>query len=178
MGAEYEGVSRTVPVPADGLSASRVLFLLGRSLLFLAGAFLLRSLTDRGVLPPALGFGLGNIVTLFTEFPVNIPLPWAVRGLLFCTTVGLTFGLWPAAKAAVDSFLLMGPTGSGAPHVGDFEGGQWHGWTSRDLTLPPANHWQASTYQAVNGAYSAWCGEASYLASERARDGAHTEAEM
>jgi putative ABC transport system permease protein len=53
-----------------------------------------------GIAGVALGFGLGNIVTLFTEFPVNIPLPWAVRGLLFCTTVGLIFGLWPAMKAS------------------------------------------------------------------------------
>jgi len=53
-----------------------------------------------GVAGVALGFGLGNIVTLFTQFPVNIPLDWAVRGLLFCTSVGLTFGLWPAFKAS------------------------------------------------------------------------------
>ncbi len=53
-----------------------------------------------GIVGVALGFGLGNIVTLFTEFPVNIPLPWAIRGLLFCSTVGLTFGLWPAMKAS------------------------------------------------------------------------------
>jgi len=53
-----------------------------------------------GIAGVALGFGLGNIITLFTEFPVNIPLPWAIRGLLFCSTVGLTFGLWPAMKAS------------------------------------------------------------------------------
>jgi putative ABC transport system permease protein len=46
------------------------------------------------------GFGLGNIVTLFTEFSVSVPLEWAVRGLLFCTAVGLTFGMWPAMKAS------------------------------------------------------------------------------
>jgi len=53
-----------------------------------------------GIAGVAVGFGLGNIVTLFTEFPVSIPLDWAVRGLLFCTTVGLVFGLWPALKAS------------------------------------------------------------------------------
>jgi putative ABC transport system permease protein len=53
-----------------------------------------------GVLGVAVGFGLGNLVTLFTEFPVNVPLDWAVRGLVFCTVVGLTFGLWPAMKAS------------------------------------------------------------------------------
>ena len=53
-----------------------------------------------GVLGVIVGFGLGNIVTLFTEFPVNVPMDWAVRGLVFCTAVGLTFGLWPAVKAS------------------------------------------------------------------------------
>ena len=53
-----------------------------------------------GVLGVIVGFGLGNIVTLFTEFPVNVPMDWAVRGLFFCTIVGLTFGLWPAVKAS------------------------------------------------------------------------------
>jgi len=53
-----------------------------------------------GVLGVAAGFGLGNIVTLFSDFAVSVPLDWAVRGLLFCTAVGLTFGMWPAVKAS------------------------------------------------------------------------------
>ena len=43
------------------------------------------------------------------------------------------------AKAAGDSFLVMGPWGSGAPYVGNFETGTWgdpawHGWTGVDLS--------------------------------------------
>jgi putative ABC transport system permease protein len=53
-----------------------------------------------GVLGVATGFGLGNIVTLFTDFPVSVPMNWAVNGLIFCTVVGLTFGMWPAMKAS------------------------------------------------------------------------------
>jgi putative ABC transport system permease protein len=53
-----------------------------------------------GVLGVAVGFALGNVVTFFTEFAVSVPLPWAVRGLVFCTAVGLTFGMWPAVRAA------------------------------------------------------------------------------
>ena len=53
-----------------------------------------------GVLGVAAGFGLGNIVTLFTDFAVNVPLDWAVHGLVFCTVVGLTFGMWPAVRAS------------------------------------------------------------------------------
>ncbi len=53
-----------------------------------------------GLIGVTVGFGLGNIVTIFTGFPVNIPMEWAVRGLMFCTIVGLTFGMWPALKAS------------------------------------------------------------------------------
>ncbi len=53
-----------------------------------------------GVVGVAVGFGLGNIVTLFTDFAVNVPMNWAVIGVAFCTTIGLTFGLWPAMKAS------------------------------------------------------------------------------
>ena len=35
-----------------------------------------------------------------TEFAVEIPWPWAVHGLVFCTAVGLVFGMWPAVKAS------------------------------------------------------------------------------
>ena len=53
-----------------------------------------------GVLGVLLGFALGNLVTIFTDFPVHVPLEWAVNGLIFCTAVGLTFGMWPAMKAS------------------------------------------------------------------------------
>jgi len=71
-----------------------------------------------------------------------------------------------AAKAAGDSTLLMGPSGSGAPYVGNFETGPWgdaawNGWTSVDLSAVPAA-WHVDDYQVVNGIYSAWCGEARF----------------
>jgi putative ABC transport system permease protein len=47
-----------------------------------------------------IGFGLGNLVSVFTGFLVSVPVDWAVIGLLFCTAVGLIFGLWPAYKAS------------------------------------------------------------------------------
>lgn len=46
------------------------------------------------------GFALGNLVAFFTGFAINIPLEWAMGGLMFCTAVGLTFGLWPAIIAS------------------------------------------------------------------------------
>jgi len=48
----------------------------------------------------AVGFGLGNIVSLLTNFAAHVPMEWAIVGLLFCTAVGLTFGFWPAFKAS------------------------------------------------------------------------------
>jgi len=53
-----------------------------------------------GVIGVAVGFGLGNIVTIFTGFAVHVPMEWAVIGIVFCSVVGLTFGMWPAMKAS------------------------------------------------------------------------------
>ena len=54
-----------------------------------------------GVIGVLLGFGLGNIVTLFMKgMQIRVPMEWAVIGLLFCSTVGIVFGLLPAIRAA------------------------------------------------------------------------------
>ena len=53
-----------------------------------------------GVFGVLLGFGLGNIVTMFTDFYVSVPMEWAVRGVIFCSVVGLVFGMWPAIRAS------------------------------------------------------------------------------
>lgn len=53
-----------------------------------------------GVFGVLVGFGLGNIVTIFTGFAVVVPMGWAFGGLVFCTVVGLTFGMWPAVLAS------------------------------------------------------------------------------
>ena len=53
-----------------------------------------------GVIGVAAGFGLGNLVTLFTGFDANIPIGWLFGGLAFCTTVGVAFGSWPAMLAS------------------------------------------------------------------------------
>lgn len=53
-----------------------------------------------GVFGVAVGFGLGNIVSMLTDFAANVPLQWAIVGVIFCTSVGLTFGFWPAFRAS------------------------------------------------------------------------------
>jgi putative ABC transport system permease protein len=46
------------------------------------------------------GFGLGNLVAVFTSFGGHVPMEWAVIGLVFCSAVGIGFGLLPAVKAS------------------------------------------------------------------------------
>ncbi len=53
-----------------------------------------------GVVGIVVGYGMGNVVTFFTHFPANVPLQWAVIGLLFCTAVGIGFGMLPAIRAS------------------------------------------------------------------------------
>jgi putative ABC transport system permease protein len=53
-----------------------------------------------GVVGVGLGFALGNAVALFTKFAPHVPLQWAVFGLLFCSAVGVAFGLLPAVRAS------------------------------------------------------------------------------
>ena len=49
-------------------AAVRAFFLLGRSILVLAGGFLLRALTEGGTLPPAVGFAAGVAYVLGLAF--------------------------------------------------------------------------------------------------------------
>jgi putative ABC transport system permease protein len=53
-----------------------------------------------GVIGIALGFILGNVFTLFTEFEARIPIGWAIFGVFFCSLIGIVFGMIPAIKAS------------------------------------------------------------------------------
>jgi len=53
-----------------------------------------------GVVGIALGFGLGNLVAVFTHFEPRVPLEWAFIGLVFCSAVGIGFGMLPAVRAS------------------------------------------------------------------------------
>ncbi|MBE0565611.1 MAG: hypothetical protein IH621_06640, partial [Krumholzibacteria bacterium] len=90
------------------------------------------------------------------------PAPEAVFNLGDARIVGGPVG--GAAKAAGDTLVLLGPHGSGASVIGTFQTASgapdWNGWTSVDLTADPHLAWHASTFKAVSGSYSAWCGDA------------------
>ena len=79
------------------------------------------------------------------------------------------------AKASRDTFIMIGPWGSGAAANGQFEdmGGlpAWNGWTHYDITQPTTTHWQISDYFADNlgmnpvvGNLAAWCGDINIVA--------------
>ena len=53
-----------------------------------------------GVVGVAAGFLLGNAVALFTKFAPHVPMQWALFGLMFCSAVGVSFGLLPAIRAS------------------------------------------------------------------------------
>ncbi len=53
-----------------------------------------------GVIGVVVGFGLGNLVAYFAKFDVRVPVEWAVIGLVFCSAVGIAFGMLPAIRAS------------------------------------------------------------------------------
>jgi putative ABC transport system permease protein len=53
-----------------------------------------------GVVGVIVGFALGNVVAVFTHFAPRVPLEWSLIGLLFCSIVGVAFGMLPAMRAA------------------------------------------------------------------------------
>ena len=53
-----------------------------------------------GVMGVAVGFALGNVVALFTSFQPRVPLEWALIGLVFCSAIGIGFGMLPAIRAS------------------------------------------------------------------------------
>ena len=56
-----------------------------------------------GIIGVAVGFGIGNAMVklgMSSSFEAVVPMEWAVIGLLFCTAVGVIFGMLPAIKAS------------------------------------------------------------------------------
>ncbi len=56
-----------------------------------------------GIIGVAVGFATGNMIVklgMSPTFETVVPMQWAVIGLLFCSAVGVIFGMLPAIKAS------------------------------------------------------------------------------
>jgi len=56
-----------------------------------------------GIIGVLLGFAFGNVLVkggISSSFESAVPFEWAIIGLLFCTIVGVGFGMLPAIKAS------------------------------------------------------------------------------
>ena len=53
-----------------------------------------------GVIGILLGLGIGKLVEAVSPVPAAVPVWTVFVGLIFCSTVGLIFGVYPASKAA------------------------------------------------------------------------------
>ena len=56
-----------------------------------------------GIIGVLLGFAFGNVLVkggISSSFESAVPVEWAIIGLLFCTIVGVGFGMLPAIKAS------------------------------------------------------------------------------
>jgi len=56
-----------------------------------------------GIIGVIVGFGIGNMMVkmgISSSMEAVVPMEWAIIGLLFCTAVGVIFGMLPAIKAS------------------------------------------------------------------------------
>ena len=56
-----------------------------------------------GIIGVLIGFGIGNMMIkllMSSSFETVVPVEWGVIGLIFCTAVGVIFGMLPAIKAS------------------------------------------------------------------------------
>jgi putative ABC transport system permease protein len=65
---------------------------------FLVEAILLSEIG--GVIGIVVGLGIGQLVALVSPLPASIPVGTTIIGFVFCSLVGLVFGVYPAAKAS------------------------------------------------------------------------------
>jgi putative ABC transport system permease protein len=65
---------------------------------FLVEAILLSEIG--GVVGIVVGLGIGQLVALVSPLPASIPVATTFIGFLFCTLVGLIFGVYPAVRAS------------------------------------------------------------------------------
>jgi putative ABC transport system permease protein len=65
---------------------------------FLLEAIMLSELG--GLAGIAVGIGGGNGIALWLDLSMVFPYGWAIAGLVVCSVIGITFGAYPAWRAA------------------------------------------------------------------------------
>ncbi len=53
-----------------------------------------------GIIGVIFGIAAGNLISIVAKVPAVIPFDWAIYGLLSCTFIGISFGSYPAWRAA------------------------------------------------------------------------------
>lgn len=53
-----------------------------------------------GIIGVIVGVGIGNLIASLMNLDMGIPWMWVTMGLVFCSFIGIVFGIWPAAKAS------------------------------------------------------------------------------
>ena len=53
-----------------------------------------------GIIGVIVGVGIGNVIASLMNLSMGIPWLWVTLGLVFCSFIGIVFGIWPAAKAS------------------------------------------------------------------------------
>lgn len=123
--------AQEIPSLSDVFSATSALFLLGRSILVLAGGFLLRALTESGAVPPAVGFGLGLVYSLGLILMTHRFAGGDDRlgaGVLGLTAAVLAF---PFLTESITKLHLVSPLIGGLALVLVTAAGLWTAWTRR-----------------------------------------------
>ncbi len=125
----------SAPSLSLGLSPTRFMFLLGRSILILAGGFLLRSLTEGGTIPPLAGFALGLIYSLGLILIVFRILGGEDR--IGATSLGLTAAVvaYPFLTESITKLHLVSSETGGVALAVITAAGLWTAWLRRQRFL-------------------------------------------
>ncbi len=125
------------PVGASGpsLSASRFMLLLGRSILVLAGGFLLRAMTEGGSIPPLAGFTLGMVYSLGLIFLAYRILKGVDH--LGAGSIGMTAAMvaYPFLTESITKLNLIAEVPGGLALALVTAAGLWTAWIRRQRFL-------------------------------------------
>lgn len=126
--------SLSVPAPTGSLTFGQGFGLVGRAVLLLAGAFLLRSLTETGVIPPEPGFGLGLTYSLLLVFLSDRSAGRGYRPAAVATGLAALVVAFPFVYETTAGRAIV-PVGAGAASLATLAGATLFVAVRRDLKI-------------------------------------------